>query len=83
MSDLKHKELAGRWEVLIKECTESGMNIKEWCYAQGINESRYYYWSRTLCTVGNAFCGTSCCLPGTEGGQGCGFYLQENCFYKK
>ncbi len=50
MSVLEHKELAGRWEALIKERAESGMTIKEWCYKHGINESKYYYWSRTLRT---------------------------------
>lgn len=50
MSVLEHKELAGHWETLIKERTESGMTIKEWCHQHGIKESKYYYWSRTLRT---------------------------------
>lgn len=48
MSDLKHEVIAGRWAALIKERTDSGMTIKEWCQERNIKESQYYYWLKTL-----------------------------------
>lgn len=48
MSDLKHEVIADRWAALIKERTESGMTIKEWCQKRNIKESQYYYWLKTL-----------------------------------
>lgn len=48
MSDLKHEVIAERWAALIKERTDSGMTIKEWCQEKNIKESQYYYWLKTL-----------------------------------
>lgn len=48
MSDLKHEVIAERWAALIRERTDSGMTIKEWCQERNIKESQYYYWLRTL-----------------------------------
>ena len=48
MSDLKHEVIAERWAALIKERTDSGMTIKEWCQERNIKESQYYYWLKTL-----------------------------------
>ncbi len=31
------------WTAMVKERKESGMSIKEWCAANGIRESVYYY----------------------------------------
>ncbi len=48
VSDLKHDIVAERWAMLIKERTESGMTVREWCHDRNIKESRYYYWLRIL-----------------------------------
>lgn len=32
------------WMGLIEECQNSGMTVKGWCSAQGINLRVYYYW---------------------------------------
>ena len=48
VSDLKHEVIAERWAALIKERTDSGMTIKEWCQERNIKESQYYYWLKTL-----------------------------------
>ena len=48
MSDLKHEVIAERWSALIKDRTESGMTIKDWCQERNIKESQYYYWLKTL-----------------------------------
>lgn len=48
MSELKHEVIAERWAVLIKERTDSGMTIKEWCHERNIKESQYYYWLKML-----------------------------------
>ena len=48
MSDLKHEVIAERWAALIRERTDSGMTIKEWCQERNIKESQYYYWLKTL-----------------------------------
>ena len=34
--------------ALIKERTDSGMTIKEWCQGRNIKEPQYDYWLKTL-----------------------------------
>lgn len=36
------------WVTLIKERNASGMTIREWCEAKGLNENQYYYWLRKI-----------------------------------
>ncbi len=33
----------GSWAAMVKQRNESGMTVKEWCSANGIRESVYYY----------------------------------------
>lgn len=48
MTDFRHEVDAGRWAALIKERTDSGMTIREWCREKNIKESQYYYWLKIL-----------------------------------
>lgn len=34
---------AASWATMIKQRNDSGLTIKEWCTANGIQESVYYY----------------------------------------
>ena len=34
---------AASWTAMIKQRSDSGLTIKEWCAANGIQESVYYY----------------------------------------
>lgn len=34
---------AASWTTMIKQLCDSGLTIKEWCAANGIQESVYYY----------------------------------------
>jgi hypothetical protein len=33
-----------KWQCLVKECRESGMKVRDWCIANNIPKSQYYYW---------------------------------------
>jgi len=39
---------SSKWAQVIRDRQSSGMKIKEYCAATGINESAYYYWLRRL-----------------------------------
>lgn len=36
------------WAEIIKQRTESGLTVKEFCKSQGFNKSKYFYWQRRL-----------------------------------
>ena len=42
MKEVMQVRAAG-WTAMIKQRNESGLTIKEWCAANGIRESVYYY----------------------------------------
>ena len=33
-----------KWQSLIKEYQESGMNLRDWCSSNGVSKHQYYYW---------------------------------------
>lgn len=37
-----------KWSGIIKEQKASGLNVKEWCLANGVNRQQYFYWQRQL-----------------------------------
>jgi transposase-like protein len=37
-----------RWSGIIRDRTESGLNVREFCEREGICENTYYYWQRKL-----------------------------------
>ena len=36
------------WMEIIRECEESGLSNREFCYQRGISEKTYYYWLRKV-----------------------------------
>lgn len=46
--EVASKVRLSQWVVLLREQKSSGMNIKDWCEAQGINRARYFYWQKKL-----------------------------------
>jgi hypothetical protein len=38
----------GEWEKRIQDRNASGLSIKEYCNATGLNESSYFYWQRKI-----------------------------------
>ena len=43
-----HQVNLSRWAALIKEQTDSGLTIKEWCLREDISIHQYYYWKHLL-----------------------------------
>lgn len=37
-----------RWAELLREQKSSGMNIKNWCEAQGVSRAQFFYWQKKL-----------------------------------
>lgn len=37
-----------QWAPIIQECKKSGMNVKNWCLENNVNEKQYYYWQRKI-----------------------------------
>ena len=36
------------WMEIIRECEESGLSNREYCFQRGISEKTYYYWLRKV-----------------------------------
>ncbi len=36
------------WAEMVRECHASGMNVTQWCIANGINKKTYYYRQRKV-----------------------------------
>lgn len=47
MNEITQIRLAN-WASIIKQRTDSGMPIKQWCQANDVNESTYYYYLKRL-----------------------------------
>ena len=47
ISDAKVFKL-NQWANLIRAANESGMNRREWCVANGVTETAFYYWQRQV-----------------------------------
>lgn len=45
---LKRNNSLARWAVLLKECKESGLQVREWLAQNNIPKDTYYYWKREL-----------------------------------
>ena len=39
------------WMEIIRECEESGLSNREFCFQRGISEKAYYYWLRKVRTA--------------------------------
>ncbi len=48
MEKIKHEVLVKNWAQNIEQRISSGMTIKEWCQANNIMESQYYYWLKVV-----------------------------------
>ena len=46
--DLKREAAIPMWQARIKACRSSGLSIREWCAANGIDRRTYYRWE-SLC----------------------------------
>ena len=44
----KNKFRMDQWAELIRQCQASGMNVNDWCAANGVTHDAYYYWLRKL-----------------------------------
>jgi len=42
------------WVEIIRECQESGLSNREFCFQRGISEKTYYYWLRKMRTAATA-----------------------------
>lgn len=48
LRQMKHEAKAAEWRTKIRDCRNSGLQIKEWCAANGINVKTYYRWQRQI-----------------------------------
>ena len=48
MKASKHELLKAQWQELIREQSESGLSIREWCRRNDISHGKYYYWLRVI-----------------------------------
>lgn len=46
--EVTHRVRLSQWAEVLREQKRSGLNIKRFCEAQGINRQQYYYWQRKL-----------------------------------
>lgn len=40
--------LKAQWQKMIKDQSESGLSIKEWCRENNISHGKFYYWQRVI-----------------------------------
>jgi transposase-like protein len=48
MKASKHEILKAQWQNMIKEQSESGLSIREWCRKNNVSHSKLYYWQRVI-----------------------------------
>lgn len=40
--------LKAQWQIVIKDQSESGLSIREWCRENNISHAKFYYWQRVI-----------------------------------
>ena len=45
---VRNKYRLQNWMEIIRECEESGLSNREFCFQRGISEKTYYYWLRKV-----------------------------------
>lgn len=48
MKASKHEILKSQWQELIKEQSQSGLSIREWCRRNNMSHGKFYYWQRII-----------------------------------
>jgi transposase-like protein len=48
MKTSKHEINKARWQELIREQSESGLSIREWCRRHNMSHGKFYYWQRVI-----------------------------------
>ncbi|WP_442870367.1 IS66 family insertion sequence element accessory protein TnpA [Anaerocolumna sp. AGMB13025] len=46
--EVKNHYSSQKWSSIIKECTTSGLPVRQWCQQNGILEGSYYYWLKKI-----------------------------------
>lgn len=44
----KHEMLKVQWQKVIKDQSESGLSIREWCRSNDVSHGKFYYWQRVI-----------------------------------
>lgn len=44
----KHEINKSQWQELIREQSESGLSIREWCRRHNMSHGKFYYWQRVI-----------------------------------
>lgn len=44
----KHEINKAQWQELIREQSESGLSIREWCRRHNMSHGKFYYWQRVI-----------------------------------
>jgi transposase-like protein len=55
------------WEDVVRRWRESGQSVREYCRAQGMEESAFYFWRRTLARRGHGLAAED--APQVEGAR--------------
>lgn len=48
MAEIKERVRREEWTERVRQCSESGMTISEWCKQNSINSKTYYYHLKKL-----------------------------------
>lgn len=48
MKASKHEMLKSQWQKIIKDQSEGGLSIREWCRENNISHGKFYYWQRII-----------------------------------
>ena len=48
MKASKHEIHKAQWQDLIKEQSQSGLSIREWCRRNNMSHGKFYYWQRII-----------------------------------
>ena len=48
MKASKHEIHKAQWQELIREQSQSGLSIREWCRENNMSHGKFYYWQRII-----------------------------------
>lgn len=71
--------LKAQWQKMIKDQSESGLLIREWCRESNISHGKFYYWQRVIREESLIKAGT---LAVTEKNPICGGKRRQKKYHK-
>ena len=51
LQTLNSNKALQEWSVIIRDCRNSGLTVREWCSEHGLRTNKFYYWQKKIFNI--------------------------------